>query len=537
MSCFQGKPEILERIRWLIKLRWMMAGGALIAICVAEILMPSDFLVIPYSIMAVLVICYNLAFSFYSESLSLEYNEKKASKFANLQISVDLFALAFVVYLSGGAESPFIFFFVFHMITAGILLSVRESYMKAALASFVCALMMFLEYKLVIPHWNLAILYPKPLGIYLDGRFLSITVLGLSTSVFLTVYITNYLSGLLRKKQEGIKELSTLLNVGKLLSSTLKLDAILDLILDAAISETGTSAGSIALLDEKKGEFTIRAAKGFSKEFLNKTQKWKVRKGGMTDRILRGGEPLVIEDAAKEEIFNNPVGIKEGIKSLIAIPLFTNDREVGILYVDAFKSRKFTESEVRLTSLLATQAAAAINNAQLHEKTRKLAIIDGLTGIYNYRHFRETLENEIKRANRYHHLLSLIMIDVDNFKKYNDAYGHLEGDILLTKIAYLITKHTRGIDIVARYGGDEFVVISPETDKNQAIEVAERVRIEIVDKFFKKKEVYNKVTLSMGVASFPSDAVCVDDLIRKADIALYKAKRTKRNKVRAFALK
>ncbi|HDP70610.1 MAG TPA: sensor domain-containing diguanylate cyclase [Actinobacteria bacterium] len=534
MSYYQDKPETLERVQWLIKLRWVAVTGTFVAICVAEALTSSGFFIMPYCLGAVLIACYNLAFSLYAESLSLNYDEKKATKFANLQVSLDLTVLTYFVYLSGGAESPFISFFVFHMITASILLSTKSSYLQAGLATSLCSFILIGEYLRFLPHWNLTILRPNPYGFYLEGRVVAITILELTAMLFLTAYLTNYLAGLLREKQEGIKELSRLLKIGKLLGSTLKLDTILNIILDTAVSETRTTAGSVVLFDEKKDELTLRVARGFSKPFLNKTSSWKIRKGGMTDMILKEGKPFVIGDTSKSELFKNPVAIKEGIKSLIAVPLFTEDRVVGIIYVDDFKPRNFTKSEVRLVSLFATQAAVAVNNAQLHEKTKELAITDGLTKVFNHRHFRETLENEIIRADRYHHPLSLTMMDIDCFKKYNDIYGHFEGDVLLKDISDLLKRYTREMDFVARYGGDEFVIISPETDKERAVEMAERIRVEVVESFFGSEEAYKSVTMSLGVASFPTDAVSVDDLIKKADAALYKAKRAKRNKVCAF---
>ena len=405
---FQSKLEIFERIQWLIKLRWIVVACAFMAICVAKILEPLEFTATPYYLVVAFVAGCNLAYAFYTESLSVEDDELKAKRLANIQVSVDLVVLTLVMYLTGGIESPFVFFYVFHMITAGTLLSIRASYLQAALASTLSTSVIILEYFSILPHHGLTILHPLSYDLYLDGRFVITMVIELIIVFFLIIYLTNYLSGLLHKKQEGIRELSTLLDVGKLLGSTLKLDVILDLILNTAISETGTSAGSVALFDEEKGELNIRASKGFSEEFLSRTFKWKVREGGMTDAILKGGKPFVVENASEEAIFNNQVLLAEGIKSLIAVPLFTEGRIVGILYVDDFRPRKFTESEVRLVSIFATQAAVAIDNAQLHEKTKELAIMDGLTGIYNHRHFRETLENEIMRADRYHHSLSLL---------------------------------------------------------------------------------------------------------------------------------
>lgn len=159
------------------------------------------------------------------------------------------------------------------------------------------------------------------------------------------------------------------------------------------------------------------------------------------------------------------------------------------------------------------------------EELRQLAIRDGLTGLYNYRHFMKQLIEELYRSQRYSHPLSLLMIDIDDFKKYNDIHGHLEGDKLLVKMARIFTASTRAIDIVSRYGGEEFAIILPETTKARAYPVAEKLRKSV------QQVLPHGPTISIGLAAYPEDASNVEGLIQKADRSLYRAKSEGKDRV------
>lgn len=174
-----------------------------------------------------------------------------------------------------------------------------------------------------------------------------------------------------------------------------------------------------------------------------------------------------------------------------------------------------------------------LNEANM--KLQELSVTDGLTGAYNHRYFYAKLEEEMKRAERYCHPLSLIMSDIDYFKNYNDAHGHIEGDNVLKGVAACIKKNVRDEDIVARYGGEEFTVILPETGKKDAGETAERIRRYIQAQMFPNKETQpgGSLTISLGIAVFPEDAADPKGLIEKADAALYRAKENGRNRVEA----
>jgi diguanylate cyclase (GGDEF)-like protein len=182
------------------------------------------------------------------------------------------------------------------------------------------------------------------------------------------------------------------------------------------------------------------------------------------------------------------------------------------------------------------QDVLAIEYALLYERARQMAITDRLTGLYNFGYFLERLKEERLRAERYHRLMSLVILDIDHFKKYNDSNGHPAGNEVLKKIATILKQEAREVDIVARYGGEEMVIILPETSRKRAAELAERIRQRIAETLFDhmQSQPLGRMTLSAGVATFPVDATQEDDLIKKADSCLYQAKALGRNRVVAY---
>ncbi|MBI5050914.1 MAG: GGDEF domain-containing protein, partial [Nitrospirae bacterium] len=186
---------------------------------------------------------------------------------------------------------------------------------------------------------------------------------------------------------------------------------------------------------------------------------------------------------------------------------------------------------VHFLSIVADQAALSMTNARLHKEVEKLALTDGLTGLYNHKHFYERLSEEFQRIERFPHPLSVILMDIDHFKKINDAYGHPVGDIILSNLAGILRKTLRGIDIIARYGGEEFAAVLLNTESRRAKKIAERIRAKVEDSPFFAGEKRLSVTLSIGVATYPHDASTKEELISRADEALYHAKDKGRNQV------
>ncbi len=221
------------------------------------------------------------------------------------------------------------------------------------------------------------------------------------------------------------------------------------------------------------------------------------------------------------------------IRSYLGVPLMAKGRLIGEIYlVNRAGEEGFTQEDEDLLATLASQASIAVLNARLHQQAMTLAITDGLTGLFNYRHFNEILNRETEEARRHGRPLSLIMADLDYFKDYNDAYGHQTGDRLLQMIADVLRAAVREIDYVARYGGEEFAVILPDSDREGALRVAERIRSQLHQwQVPHASSPLGVVTLSLGVASLPADAESADRLLTRADAALYDAKHRGRNRV------
>jgi diguanylate cyclase (GGDEF)-like protein len=212
----------------------------------------------------------------------------------------------------------------------------------------------------------------------------------------------------------------------------------------------------------------------------------------------------------------------------------SKNRILGVVeLVNSLEEGVFDEADLKILGTIADYAAIAIENARYFEKVRELIITDDLSGLYNARYLLEFLDYEIDRARRYGTDLSLVFLDLDFFKDVNDTYGHLAGSGLLSEMGRLIQKHIRKADIAARYGGDEFVVVLPNTSKAGAYTVAKNLRRIVKDHYFLANEGYRiRITASFGVASYPTDAQTKLALIRLADKAMYDVKDSTRDAVK-----
>ncbi len=218
--------------------------------------------------------------------------------------------------------------------------------------------------------------------------------------------------------------------------------------------------------------------------------------------------------------------LPKGASTYVAIPMMADSRLIGVLAVEDLPASDFEKF-----SILGAQFDLEMRRIILYEKVEKLAITDGLTKAFARRHIMERLTEEFERAARHKLALSFLMIDIDYFKNYNDTYGHLVGDVVLRDIVALLKENTRELDLVGRFGGEEFCVVLPETKPEEALRVSERIR-DVVEKHkFKAYDEETDVTISMGIASFPDRAKTVDELIDNADKALYTAKDSGRNRV------
>ena len=220
------------------------------------------------------------------------------------------------------------------------------------------------------------------------------------------------------------------------------------------------------------------------------------------------------------------------IISQAAVPLRAGEHVFGVLVMASSTHRELSGPEMERLQVLGNQSSLSLQNALLHGELERLSVTDRLTELYNHGHFQQRLEEEFKRSSRFGHPMSLIMLDIDDFKEFNDSFGHVRGDDVLKAVSSIIRASLREMDIAARYGGEEFVVVLPETDRDGAAAVAHRIREDVEQRGFLIEDTGTVGrTVSVGVAAYPRDAGSALELLESADAAMYRAKRAGKNRV------
>lgn len=246
--------------------------------------------------------------------------------------------------------------------------------------------------------------------------------------------------------------------------------------------------------------------------------------------ILRE-EPVLVQDYSQLTGFSVPPLVSQyKISSGLSVPMLSRGKVIGAMLAHSKTPRHFNQENIPILSLIANQTAITIDKIRLHEETRQLAFTDELTSLYNRRHFIKLAEREVDRAIRYKHSLAFIMFDLDRFKQVNDSYGHPAGDQVLKTVASLVRQELRDIDLLGRYGGEEFVILLPETGRKGARALAERLRKRIAQTQINIAQEKISITISLGVSILSPDCNNLANLIEASDKALYSAKETGRNK-------
>ena len=246
--------------------------------------------------------------------------------------------------------------------------------------------------------------------------------------------------------------------------------------------------------------------------------------------VALNNRPVLSKDLVHEHRYLEDMRLlDEGLRSYVLLPLLSRERAIGVLALGSCQEGAFDDHTLARLQPLADAVALALENVRLFQKTRELSITDEVTPLHNFRYFHQALERELKLVNRYGSTLSLLFIDLDRFKPINDQYGHLRGSRTLREVGFLIRAAVRETDIPARYGGDEFVVILPQTDGASAVILAEKLRGLVEGHTYLQEEGINaRLGVSMGLATYPAEANTKEALIRLADKRMYEDKESRR---------
>lgn len=343
-----------------------------------------------------------------------------------------------------------------------------------------------------------------------------------------------------RMTRSKYKEMELLHQTGLKIVSNIDLEMLLTTIVNLVSVNLGYANCAIFLPIEDK--LVLKAQSHFPEKVLGLEIKFG---SGTVGRCAQEKEVINIGDVPSCD-FYIPSGLK-GIQSAIAMPILYEDRLLGVLATESQKKNVYQEEDVRVLNILCSQMGVALRNAEMVAQLERLAITDSLTGLYNYRYFSKRLEQETERARRYKRDLSLILIDLDNFKMVNDLFGHMKGDEVLVEVAQLILDNIRktdhssimkevAIDIPVRYGGEELMILLPETPLEGAINAAQRLNKLLRERVNKKVTLIKEdgeqliISGSFGAASLkPQERG--EDLIKRVNQAMYEAKKKGKDQV------
>lgn len=331
--------------------------------------------------------------------------------------------------------------------------------------------------------------------------------------------------------KEQYEELSALFQVSRSLTTSLDQNLLFEKIF--SVFRESLHCDRIVLLLYRPGHESLEVikttgldtatAKGLSFELGE----------GISGMVATTMQPIYSSDLSTDDRNLNYKGRWVASGSLLSMPMVIQNRLIGVLNIHHPETNGFTPVAQQMARAIADQAAISIENSRLFEKTRTLSATDDLTGLANRRQFQEFLQREWAQSRRYHSNFSLLMVDIDHFKNYNDTHGHLNGDIVLKKVAALMLQNTRGIDLVARFGGEEFIILLPKADKEGSLAVAKKICQCIENEYFtgmEESQPLKRLTVSIGASTFPTDSTDVYELQNMADEALYQSKGNGRNR-------
>ena len=333
--------------------------------------------------------------------------------------------------------------------------------------------------------------------------------------------------------KQKIQELQTLNEVVQAINSLLKPKEILRIIMEKTADLIRAEGWSVLLLDNEKQELVFEAVAG---EAGQKLLGMRLKIGqGVAGWVAQYGQSLIVPDVTKDQRFYSGADEKTKFitKSILCVPMKIRNKIIGVVeVVNKIGGEPFTQADLEIFENLVAHVTIALENAKMYRKMEEASQIDDLTQLYNTRYCNQFLDNFLMERKGSRGLISLIFLDIDFFKLVDDNYGHLVGGETLRLVGKRLKKVVREGDIVVRYGGDEYIVVLPNTDKKTTAIIAERIRKEISkEPFYAFGNKKFNISITLGVASYPEDAKNRDELIGKADKAMYKGKLSGRDKV------
>jgi diguanylate cyclase (GGDEF)-like protein len=352
----------------------------------------------------------------------------------------------------------------------------------------------------------------------------------------------NSFSGIERRRQPTARpeprelgEVAIFHELGKALTSSLQLDQVLRTIMEKIDEFLHPDTWSMLLVDEAKQELYFELAIGKNAHTLKDIR---IKMGqGIAGWVAANQQAVIVPDVSKDTRFFSQIDEKTKMEthSIVAVPVRFRDHCLGVIeLVNCVGVEGFGDRDLALLEALADFAAIALENARHVQRIHELTITDDCTSLYNARHLNFILETEIYRSQRYGYEFSLVFLDLDHFKAVNDTHGHLAGSKLLAEIGQVLRSNCRLIDFAFRYGGDEFVILLPQTSKDSACVVARRLHRMIKEtEWLNSEGLHVHITTSAGVASYPTDARTKAELLHLADEAMYLVKNSTRDSVAA----
>ena len=437
---------------------------------------------------------------------------------------VDIVAISIFCLATGGLQSPFYVLLYLVVAYAAYTLNLIEALIFSFLATFLYLILHLGQLAKV----DLGVLFWRIGLIWFIGGMVSIFAKEYQESQSRLKKTLNTLTQRTQETERSKLQIESIYESSRQLAKLMSLEQIIEKILSIVREILGHKNFSILLLSPEGDALELRA----------KIEGGKITRYDQIQRFnLTGVWGEVVRNVASERVLDvqsdprEVLAEKKDTRAQLSVPLVVGGKVFGILNCESQNIGAFLDQDEKTLTILANHAALAIENFQLHSKTEELTVIDELTGASNYRYFRQKLDEEFKRAKRYTQLLSMIMMDIDWFKRCNDTYGHRFGNQVLRELVRISGKHIRDVDVLCRYGGEEFVVILPQTGKEDARQIAERIRVAVGQQLIELDKIKTRVTVSIGVATFPEDAEEPDQLIEKVDQALYQAKGHGKNQV------